>query len=167
MGRAVSMLVALTLVLGVGPAWSANPPTLEERAAAIERVSTEPDGARVVIGHLSRKLRIPSDTLQTQRKQTGLGWGELLIVNRLSKEKGLTFDEVVAEFRSGKSWEAIAREHQVDLGQLDDDVRRSQEVVERRSEDKPPPPMGDTSQSRPPPNAIKPGTGSFQSPGRY
>lgn len=29
--------------------------------------------ARVVIGHISRTLRIPSDTLRTQCKQTGLG----------------------------------------------------------------------------------------------
>jgi hypothetical protein len=165
MRRTPSVVTALTLVLGVGPAWSADPPTLEGRAAAIERVSTQFDGARVVIGHISRKLRMPSDTLQAQRKQTGLGWGELLIANRLSKEKELTFAQVVAEFRSGKSWEQIARDHRVDLERLRDDVRRSQEVVEQREEDRPPPAMGDT-QPRPSASTGKSDGGAGPTPGR-
>ena len=99
---AASVLIVLAVALGTGPAWSADPPSLEERAAAIERVSKEPDGDRVVVGHISRKLGIPVETLRTQRTQTGFGWGELLIANRLSSAKGLTFDQVVAEFRSGK-----------------------------------------------------------------
>ena len=166
MRRSASVVAtALTLALGGGPAWSANPPTLDERAAAIERVSTQPDGARVVIGHISRKLRTPSDTLKTQREQTGLNWGELLIANRLSKEKGLTFDQVVAEFQSGKSWEQIARDHHVDSERLDDDIQRSQEVVERREEDRPPPTTGGT---QPPsrPSAGKSDAGAGPTPSR-
>jgi hypothetical protein len=86
----------------------------------------------------ARKLHIPSDTLKAQRAQTGLSWGELLIANRLSEENGLTFDQVVAEFLSGKSWEGIARDHNVKLGKLTSDVQQSQEIVEQREEDKPP-----------------------------
>ena len=139
MRHATSVLfAALTVVLAVGPAWSADPPTLAERAAAIERVSTETDGARVVIGHLSRKLHIPTDTLQAQRKQSGLGWGELLIANLISTMAKLTFDQIVGEFRNGKSWEGIARDHHVNLQRLADDVDRSQEIVERREEDRAP-----------------------------
>ncbi len=128
--------VLMVLAMG-GLAWGAEP-TLAERAAAIESVSTQSDGARVVVGHLSRTLHIPSDTLKAQRAQTGLSWGELLIANHLSGEKGLTFAQVVAEFRSGKSWEAIARDHNVNLSRLTSEVQRSQEVVEQREEDKAP-----------------------------
>ena len=131
-------VACVLMVLAVGRLTWGDEPTLAERAAAIESVSTQSDGARVVIGHLSRKLHIPSDTLKTQRAQTGLSWGELLIANRLSGEKGLTFDQVVAEFRSGKSWEAIARDHNVNLSKLTSDVQRSQEIVEQREEDKAP-----------------------------
>ncbi len=159
------VVVALALALRAGSAWSANPPTLEERAAAIERVLTQPDGARVVIGHISRTLGIPSDILQREREQTGLGWGELLIANRLSKEKGLTFDQAVAEFRSGKTWEQIARDHHVNLERLDTDVRRSQEVVEQREEDRAPPTIGDT-QRRPSPSDGKPDGEAGQTPRR-
>ncbi len=150
------MLIALAMG---GPAWGAEP-TLAERAAAIERVSTQSDGARVVIGHLSRTLHIPSDTLQTQRTQTGLGWGELLIANRLSGDKGLTFDQVVAEFRSGKSWEAIARDHKVNLDKLTSDVQRSQEIVEQREEDKSPHLTTDNASGRASPGAGQRGGGT-------
>jgi hypothetical protein len=60
----------LALLLASGPAGVADPPTLGERAAVIERVSTEPDGTRV-LGHLSRTLQAPTDELRTQREQTG------------------------------------------------------------------------------------------------
>src|SRR5258705_7010601 len=143
--------VLMVLAMG-GPAWS-DEPTLAERAAAIESVSTQSDGARVVIGHLSRKLHIPSDTLKAKRAQTGLSWGELLIANRLSGAKGLTFDHVVAEFRSGKSWDAIARDHNVNLGKLTSDVRQSQEIVEQREEDKAPHLSTDNTSSRGSPGA--------------
>src|SRR5690349_717536 len=61
-------------------------PTLAQCAAAIDTAAAEPDGERVVLGHLSRKLRVSAETLRSQRMQTGLGWGELLIANRLSAE---------------------------------------------------------------------------------
>jgi hypothetical protein len=138
MRSAVSIVIALEIVLGIGRAWSADSPTLEERAAAIERASTEPDGDRVVVGHLSRKLDISADTLRRQRTQTGLGWGDLLIANRLSRETGLSFDQIVAEFRGGKSWGEIGRDHNVDVVKLTGEVQASQEAIEQRSEDKGP-----------------------------
>ncbi len=159
MRRAASILIALTVVLGIGPACSADPPTLEERAAAIERASKGSDGDRVVVGHLSRELRLPVETLRTQRTQTGLGWGDLLIANRLSGRKGLTFDQIVVEFRGGKGWGEIARDQKVDPGRLLGDVQRSQEVIEQRAEDKPPrTDMGDRP-DRSSPAAGRPGAG--------
>jgi len=133
--RAVA-LIGLIAALNVGPAWSADPTTLAERAAAIERASTQPDGTRVVIGHLSRKLGVPVDTLRRQRTQTDLNWGELLIANRLVKETRLGLDQIVAEFRGGKSWEEIARARGADLDKLREDVKLSQDAVEQRSEDR-------------------------------
>jgi hypothetical protein len=131
-------LVVLAIVLAVALARGAEPPTLEDRAAAIERVSTERDGARVVIGHLSRKLQMPVDELRRERQRTGLGWGELLIANLVSRTAGLTVDQVAGEFRSGKSWEDIARTHHVNLETLAEDVDRTQETVEQREEDRAP-----------------------------
>jgi hypothetical protein len=130
----VLILLAMTLLVCV--ARGAAPPTLEESAAAIERASQAPDGDRIVVGHISRKLATPVSTLRLQRQQTGLGWGDILIANRLSRETGLTVDQIVAEHGGGKAWGEIVRDHHVDLGKLLADVQDSQLTVERRSEDR-------------------------------
>ena len=132
------LLTAVVVAFAGGPVRGADSPTLEERAVAIERVVEEPDGARVVIGHLSRKLHIPTDELQTQHKETGLGWGELLVANLVSRMGKVTVAQVVGEFRNGQTWETIARDHHVNLDKLEDAVEGSQEIVERREEDRAP-----------------------------
>lgn len=116
----------------------AAPPTLADRAAAIERTAAEPDGERVVLGHLSRKLSMSAETLRAQRAQTGLGWGDLLIANRLALETHASFETLVAEMRGGQDWESVARAHGADLERLQTDMRASEEAVEQRSEDKSP-----------------------------
>jgi hypothetical protein len=135
------ILLGLLVLAAAAPAWSQDSMTLAERAAAIERASTAPDGFRVVVGHVSRELGIPVDVLRGQRLQTGLDWGALLIANRLAKEARIPFDQVVAEARGGKAWEDIAREHKVDVAKLVGAVSNTQSVVERRAEDKAPPPQ--------------------------
>ncbi len=165
-----SSLMGLALFLGIGLTWGAAPPTLEELAAAIERVRAGPDGERVVVGHISRKLAVSVEALRAQRAQTGLGWGELLIANLLlSKTTKLTIDHVMAEFRSGKGWADIAHHHNVGLDQLIEDVQQSQQAMEQRAEDRAPPRIetlpspGTPSQgtTRPAPDAL-----GEKSPGR-
>jgi len=136
---AASSLVAITVFLAVGLTWGVGPPTLEELAAAIDRVRTGPDGERVVAGHISRKLAVSVAVLRAQQAQTKLGWGELLIANLLSKASKLTLDQVVAEFRSGKGWADLAHHHNVGLDELIAEVRQSQQAMEQRSEDRAPP----------------------------
>jgi len=132
--------MGLALFLAIGLTWGAAPPTLEELAAAIERVRTGPDGERVVVGHISRKLAVSVETLRAQHAQTGLGWGELLIANLLlSKTTKLTVDQVTAELRSGKGWADIAHHHNVGLDQLIKDVQQSRQAMEQRVEDRAPP----------------------------
>jgi len=135
---ALALWAVSALGLVVSPASGSDPSTLEERAVAIDHVLTEPDGARVVIGHVSRKLRVASDTLKEQQTQTGLGWGELLVAHLIAKMGTLEFDQVVKEFRAGTDWEGIARAHRVNLEKLDADVAQSQEIVEQREEDRAP-----------------------------
>ena len=145
---AASSLVAITVFLAVGLTWGVGPPTLEELAAAIDRVRTGPDGERVVAGHISRKLAVSVAVLRAQQAQTKLGWGELLIANLLSKATKLTLDQVVAEFRSGKGWADLAHHHNVGLDELIAEVRQSQQAMEQRSEDRAPP-RSSESQSSP------------------
>jgi len=143
------------VVLANGFAWGAAPPTLQERAAAIEQASKARDGERVVVGHISRALRLSAETLRTERAQTGLSWGELLIAHRLAKESGLGLASIVAEFRSGRSWEEIASAHAVNLEKLRREVQTSQEMVEQRAED-PAPPQTHLEGGSPAPKATLP-----------
>src|SRR5436309_13682093 len=94
--RYAGCLAIAAVFLAVGLTWGAGPPTLEELAAAIDRVRTGPDGERVVAGHISRKLAVSVEVLRAQQAQTKLGWGELLIANLLSKATKLTLNQVVA-----------------------------------------------------------------------
>ena len=132
--RRVALVVAL--VAGLAPACLADSPTLDDRAAAIERASAEPDGERVVVGYISRALALPVSTLRADRARAKLGWGQVFIAHHLARPGRLTFDQVVAEFRNGKTWEQIAADLGVDPAALGTDVARAQETVERRGEDK-------------------------------
>ena len=112
-------------------AWAAeDAATLNQHITAINRTARTPEGRQVVAQRLSRDLGISTQTLQTQREQTGLGWGEILIANRISQQTGLTFNRVVSEFRGGKCWGEIARRHDLNLGQLVRDVRASRAAVQ-------------------------------------
>jgi hypothetical protein len=122
----------------LAPAAAEPQVTLAELAAAIDAAAGEPDGERVVLGHLSRKLGVPADTLRAERTKTGLGWGDLLIADRLSLETHVPLDVLVAEMRGGRTWESIARERGADLERLASDVRASEDAVEQHSEDKSP-----------------------------
>ena len=136
--RRLAVSLALALVLAIARVAGADgPPTLEELAAAIDRASKESDGDRVVVGHISRTLGLSVETLRTERTRTGLGWGDLLITYRLSREAGSPFDEVVADLRRGQSWKEIVGER-MDLATLVGEVQRSKEMIEARSEDKGP-----------------------------
>jgi len=148
------MRLRLSIVLGLTLAVTmiavAQAPTLADRAAAIDRVVTQPQGYRVVVGHISRELVIVVDTLRAQQAQTGLSWGEILVAHRVSREAKVSFDQIAAEYRTGRSWEELARDHKVDLQKITAAIQRSQSVVEQRAEDKAPPPTGGTPSVAPP-----------------
>jgi hypothetical protein len=124
-------LVVALVILASAPGWSAEAGApLDDQAAAVNRTAHTPEGERVVADRLSRDLGLSATTLEAQRQQTKLGWGELLIANRLAQTTGMTFDQVVSEFRSGKGWGQIAGEHKVNLGKLVSEVRESRQAAE-------------------------------------
>jgi hypothetical protein len=136
-----SGLIGFALLLAIGLTWAADPPTLDELATAIDKLRAGPDGERVVLGHISRKVGVSVETLRAQQAQTKLGWGELFIANLLcSKTPKLTVVQVTAEFRSGVGWTDIAHHHNVRLDQLIAEVQQSQQAMEQRTEDRAPPP---------------------------
>ena len=130
------VFTALALALAFNVARGAEAPTLEASAAAIESAAGQPDGDRVVVGHLSRKLGISVEVLREQRAHSALGWGDLLIANYLAAATGLTFEQTVAEYRAGRTWNQVAEGHAVAVPELLQYVRQSEAAIEQRSEDK-------------------------------
>ena len=90
MQRRTIVVLVLALLAPVDASPGTEAGTLEAGAAAIEQAAAQPDGERVVVGHISRKLAVPVDTLRAQRRQTELAWGDLLIANHLAALTGLT-----------------------------------------------------------------------------
>lgn len=161
MRYATSSLMALVALLGIGLAWGADTdtPTLEELATAIESVRTGPDGERIVIGYISRKLDVSAEALRAQSARTRLGWGDLLIANLLSQAAKLTVDQVVAELKSGKGWADVAHNHNVALDRLIKDVQESQQAMAQRAEDR-----GPARSTAPPSQQTQPGPAPTPSP---
>lgn len=114
---------------------SADPAAnLDEHAKAMNRVAQTPEGEQRVIEHLSRELNVPAATLRAQREQSKLGWGELSIAYRLSQKTGVPVNQLIAERKSGKGWGAIAKEHNVKLGPLLSEVKKSDHALKAEAE---------------------------------
>src|SRR5574341_1267800 len=130
MKMSMRWLLVIGIVLTAAPAWAADGSAmLDKHVRAINRTARTSEGQQVVVQRLSQELGIPAQTLQAQRQQTGLGWGEILIANRLSQKTGTSFDQIVSEFRSGKGWGAIAREHDLKLGKLVSEVSTTHRAI--------------------------------------
>ena len=136
------LLIALLVLGGATLVSGEQAVSLAERAAEIDRASTAPDGFRVVVGHMSLELSIDVDTLRAQRAKTGLGWGDLLIAHHLAHQNDLTFEQVVAEFRTGKTWEDVVRGHDGDLVRLTTRIEQAEDAIDRRADDRAPPTIG-------------------------
>src|SRR5215831_14457143 len=50
-----SLMIPLAVFLAIGFAWAADTPTLDDLAAAIDKLQNGPEGERVVLGHITRK----------------------------------------------------------------------------------------------------------------
>lgn len=112
------MALLLCAVPVPAPGAEAQAMRLEDHVAAVNRAARAPEGEPAVVQRLSHELELPAATLQAQREQTRLGWGEIRIANRIGQESGLSFEQVVREFRSGKGWGEIVREHNLSVGKL-------------------------------------------------
>lgn len=104
---------------------------LNKQAKKIDREAGAPEGRERVIKAFSEQLGVSEETLRRQREQTKMGFGQLFIANALARRTGKSFDEIVAEFKSGKGFGKIAKESDVKLGPIVSDLKRAEEAVER------------------------------------
>jgi len=129
-------LLAVTMVagplLGPAPARAGETPTtnmttvgapvsnketaltrIQRSVAKINQEASTPEGEAAVLARLSAQLRVSPDSLQAQKAEWGLGYGEVSMVYgfaRSSKKTGITPESVVLMRRDGKPWDAIAKD---------------------------------------------------------
>ena len=78
-----------------------------------------------VLSSISSETGVSVSTLQAQRAQTGLGFGELRTANLLANATGKSFNDIVALKNSGMGWGKIAKENNVKLGPIVSAANRS------------------------------------------
>ena len=161
--------ISIALMLGALPRpGAAEPPTLGDHASAVDRASTASDGERVVLGFISRHLKLPAEQLRLERLRTGLTLGNLLVANRLAQLAKVPVEQIVTEFKGGRSWDDIARARNLDLDRLRDEMKFAEETVEQRQEDKGPRPFrADEPVTRQPGPTVPGGPQIPQPPRRY
>ena len=93
------MIVALlTLAFSVLPA--------QAQYSEIYRLDRAVSGLddKVVLAKLSEKLSIPADTLAQQKMQYSLSFGQLYIAHALANAANKSFDTMMSQIKSGKTW---------------------------------------------------------------
>lgn len=99
--------------------------TVQDSVTAIDRAADQ-----AVAQRLAKTLGMDASTLQTQRSQTKLGWGDLVVANRLAQATGFSFTKIVDEFQSAKAWEPVVQDHGADLGKLIGDTKQPRAALE-------------------------------------
>ncbi|MGI8482486.1 MAG: hypothetical protein ACR2MF_10560 [Chthoniobacterales bacterium] len=122
------MIAACALLLGGVTARAQDYVILDRTADDYDRVQIQPDGTVRVYDTISRETNVPVAVLQDQRTRYGLGYGGLLIGNALAVEIGRPFDEIVALRQAGRGWGDIARQYNVNLGQVVSRAHRADTV---------------------------------------
>jgi len=77
------------------------------------------------LDRISAATGVPVQTLQAERASTGLGWGGLEKAHLLANASGRSFDDIVAQHKSGEGWGKIAHDNGLNLGKVVSNAHRS------------------------------------------
>jgi len=137
------MAAALAITLGVwtSPAWGSEPDAkLAKDEARVDAAAATPVGAQQVAADLARDLNkdckctaFSAASITAQHSQTGLGWGELLVADRLaiavSKKTGMPLAaaeaQVIGQRQQGLGWGQIAHADGVKIHGVVKDVDKA------------------------------------------
>ncbi len=97
------------------PTGSAKETPLQRIQRNVARINAEaatPEGEEQVVQRLSSQLRVDSELLRQQKKDWGIGYGEVAMVYGFARggRPQVVPERVVEMRRSGMDWKAIAKE---------------------------------------------------------
>lgn len=136
-------------LLGLGAsvgalAWGANGDQLEKAAATVNSAALNSAGSDLVAGKIANELNaacacsdFTAQGVKDQRETTGLGWGALLIAERLalaiSQQSQISFNaalsQVLSDHQQGMGWGAIGHANGLNVGKLVSDTVKSANAV--------------------------------------
>jgi hypothetical protein len=125
-------------LLGLGapigaPAWGADHDPFDQAASTVNSAATTSAGAQQVAGKIASELNaacacttFSASSVTAQRAQTGWGFGEILIANRLalaiSQQSKVPFSTALSQVttarQQGTGWGAIANANGLSVGKL-------------------------------------------------
>ncbi len=135
----------LGLVASVGaPVWAADHDPFDKAATTVNSAATTSAGSQQVATKIARELNAvctcttySASSVTAQRAQTGWGWGEVLIADRLalaiSQQSKIPLStalgQVTTARQQGMGWGAIAHANGLSLGSLVSGVEKSANAV--------------------------------------
>jgi hypothetical protein len=98
---------------------------LDKHVKALDKNTATATDKKPDLNEVSKKTGVPSKQLEKQQRETKLGAGSLFIANTLAKKTGKSFDEIVAEHKSGgRGWGKVAKDNGVKLGPLVSEAKK-------------------------------------------
>jgi hypothetical protein len=131
--KRLNLILTALLVLGAATARADEVIILEKTVSDFDTRAARTNGREQVLTAISRDTGVPITTLETQRDQTGLGYGGLFIANSLASATGQTFDEIAALKASGHGWGWIAKQNNVKLGPIISRARNANKPFENEN----------------------------------
>jgi hypothetical protein len=140
----------LGLMASIGaPGWGEDRDPFDKAATTVNDAAATPAGAQQVAGKIATELNttcacstFSAESVSAQRAQTGLGWGELLIADRLalaiSRQSKVSFNTALGQVMAARQqpagqqpagWGAIAKANNLNVGQLVGGVTKSADAV--------------------------------------
>jgi hypothetical protein len=140
----------LGLMAAIGaPARGEDRDPFDKAATTVNGAATTPASAQQVAGKIASELNttcacstFSAESVSAQRAQTGWGWGELLIADRLalaiSQQSKISFNTALGQVMAGRQhpagqqpagWGAIAKANNLNVGQLVGGITKSADAV--------------------------------------
>ena len=135
----------LGLMASIGaPARGADRDPFDKAATTVNDAASTPAGTQQVAGKIAGELNaacacstFSSESVSAQRAQTGWGWGEVLIADRLalaiSQQSKISFDTALGQVTAARAksagWGSIAKSNNLSVGQLVSGVTKSADAV--------------------------------------
>jgi len=85
---------------------------IQKMVAKINADASTPEGEAAVVKSLSAQLRVPEETLRQQKKDWGVGYGDLSMIYGFARtgRPQVTADRVYGMRAAGMDWNAIAKQ---------------------------------------------------------